>query len=175
MNFGVVKSGNSGKPLSKTAKETSFIDWTPTKKHVIEVIMDKVINLGIPHVGELIFESVNTPRLIKCLLVSETWKILAEIVLIKRIKRLKRKTFEALLCQASDNGRKDVVKLLIDNYPNLNARDDAGRTGRKDVVQSIIYHSGSKTKFFCRFCKRPGLHTSWHIVTECPLWKIIKK
>ena len=40
--------------------------------------MDKVINLGIPHVGELIFESIDTPGLIKCLEVSETWKVLAE-------------------------------------------------------------------------------------------------
>ena len=85
--------------------------------------MDKVINLGIPHVAELIFESINTPKLIKFLLVSETWRILAENVLIKRIKKLNHKTFEALLWHACDNGRKDVVQLLIDFYPNLNARD----------------------------------------------------
>ena len=48
--------------------------------------LDKVINLGIPHVGELIFESIDTPGLIKCLEVSETWKELAENVLIKRWK-----------------------------------------------------------------------------------------
>ena len=46
--------------------------------------MDKVINHGIPHVGELIFESIDTPELFQCLLVSETWKVLAENVLIKR-------------------------------------------------------------------------------------------
>ena len=34
--------------------------------------LDKVINLGIPHVGELIFESITTPELIKCMEVSET-------------------------------------------------------------------------------------------------------
>ena len=28
--------------------------------------MDKIINLGIPHVGELVFESIDTLELIKC-------------------------------------------------------------------------------------------------------------
>ena len=48
--------------------------------------MDKVINLGIPHVGEHIFESIDTPGLFNCLGVSQTWKELAENVLIKRWK-----------------------------------------------------------------------------------------
>ena len=48
--------------------------------------MDKIINLGIPHVAELIFESIDTPELFQCALVSETWKILAESDLIKRWK-----------------------------------------------------------------------------------------
>ena len=46
--------------------------------------MEKVINLGIPHVAEQIFESIETQELIECLKVSETWKVLAENVLIKR-------------------------------------------------------------------------------------------
>ena len=40
--------------------------------------MEKVVNLGIPHVGEKIFESIETPELIKCLDVSRTWKVLTE-------------------------------------------------------------------------------------------------
>ena len=48
--------------------------------------LDKVINLGIPHVGELIFESLDTPGLINCMEVSETWSELAGNVLIKRWK-----------------------------------------------------------------------------------------
>ena len=48
--------------------------------------LNKVINLGIPHAGEQIFESIDTPELFQCALVSETWKILAENVLIKRWK-----------------------------------------------------------------------------------------
>ena len=46
----------------------------------ISLQMDKVINHGIPHVGELIFESIDTPELFQCRKVSETWKVLAENV-----------------------------------------------------------------------------------------------
>ena len=48
--------------------------------------MDKIINLGIPHVAELVFASIDTPGLIKCLEVSETWRELVGNVLIKRWK-----------------------------------------------------------------------------------------
>ena len=48
--------------------------------------MDKVINHGMPHIGERIFESIDTPGLIKCLDVSQTWRDLAENVLVKRWK-----------------------------------------------------------------------------------------
>ena len=48
--------------------------------------MDKVINHGMPHIGECIFESIDTPGLIKCLDVSQTWRDLAENVLVKRWK-----------------------------------------------------------------------------------------
>ena len=58
--------------------------------------MDKVINRGMPHVAELIFESLDTPELIKCLEVSETWRELAENVLIKRRKgKIYIKVYEA--------------------------------------------------------------------------------
>ena len=68
--------------------------------------MENIINLGIPHVGELIFESIGTPGLVKCLEVSQTWKVLAENVLIKRWKG---KMFEA--CK---NGETKVVQLLLE-------------------------------------------------------------
>ena len=68
--------------------------------------MEKVINLGIPHVAEQIFESIETDGLIECLKVSETWKVLAENVLIKRWKG---KIFEA--CK---NGETKVVQLLLE-------------------------------------------------------------
>ena len=67
--------------------------------------MDKIINLGIPHVGEQIFENIETHKLIKYLKVSETWKILAENVLIKRWK--------GKMLLACQNGETKVVELLL--------------------------------------------------------------
>ena len=69
--------------------------------------MDKVINLGIPHVGELIFESIDTPELFQFALISETWKVLAENVLIKRWK--------GKLFQACQNGETKIVQLLLEH------------------------------------------------------------
>ena len=48
--------------------------------------MEKVINLGIPHVGEQIFQSIETDELVKYFMVSETWRVLAENVLLNRWK-----------------------------------------------------------------------------------------
>ena len=42
--------------------------------------MDKVINIGIPHVGEQIFENIETDDLIQFFEVSQAWKVLAENV-----------------------------------------------------------------------------------------------
>ena len=104
--------------------------------------MEKVINHGIPHVGELIFESINTQGLIRCALVSETWKVLAENVLVKRWKG---KMFEA--CQ---NGETKVVELLLERCNSeesgLNTKDEDGLTafiiacanGHKDVVKLLL-------------------------------------
>ena len=107
--------------------------------------MDKVINHGMPHIGEQIFESIDTPGLIKCLEVSETWRELAENVLVKRWKG---KMFEA--CK---NGETKVVQLLLENCTSeesgLNTRDELGATpfiascynGHKDVVKLLLDHS----------------------------------
>ena len=116
---------------------------TSTSKHVSKKIapkfkMDKVINLGIPHVGELIFDSIDTPKLFQCALVSDTWKELAENVLIKRWKG---KMFEA--CK---NGETKIVQLLFERFNceenGLNTKDKWGWTafmeachnGHKEVV-----------------------------------------
>ena len=81
--------------------------------------MDKVINLGIPHVAELIFESISTPGLIKCLDVSETWRELAGNVLVKRWK--------GKLLEACQNGETKVVQLLLERCNSeesgLNTKD----------------------------------------------------
>merc|ERR1712062_355592 len=116
-----------------------------TPKHYSKFKMDEIINLGIPHVAEQIFESIETQELIECLKVSETWKILAENVLIKRWKG---KMFEA--CK---NGQTKIVQLLLEHYDpeesGLNIKDTLGRTtlmiacknGHKDVVQLLLDNS----------------------------------
>ena len=48
--------------------------------------IDKLINLRMPHIGELMFECLDTNDLVQCLKVSQTWKVLAEDVLLKRWK-----------------------------------------------------------------------------------------
>ena len=106
--------------------------------------MEKVINHGIPHVGELIFESINTQGLIQCSSVSETWKVLAENVLLKRWK--------GKLFQACASGRTEIVKILLENcvgHINFDAKNTDGCTvfmasckyGHKDVVQLLLDHS----------------------------------
>ena len=107
--------------------------------------MEKVINLGIPHVGEHIFESIDTPGLIKCLMVSKTWKLLTENVLLKRWK--------GRMLEACKSGETKVVKLLLERCNSeesgLNIKDEYGMTafmiacwnGHKDVVQLLLNHS----------------------------------
>ena len=107
--------------------------------------MDKVINLGIPHVGELIFESIDTPGLIQYLSVSETWKVLAENVLVNRWK--------GKMFKACKSGKAQVVELLIkrcnSEESGLNIKDKNGwtafmwacRNGHKDVVKLLLDNS----------------------------------
>ena len=84
----------------------SLVNATLTTTDTLKLKMEKVINLGIPHVGENIFESIDTQGLVKCLEVSESWKVLAENVLMKRYKG---KMFEA--CKY---GEAKVVQLLLE-------------------------------------------------------------
>ena len=70
--------------------------------------MEKVINLGMPHVGENIFQSIDTPELINCLEVSQTWNELAGKVLIRRCKG---KIFEA-----SKSGETKIEAVLFEAF-----------------------------------------------------------
>ena len=107
--------------------------------------MENIINLGIPHIGELIFESIDTPGLFKCLEVSETWKVLAENVLIKRWK--------GKMLEACKSGETKVVQLLLERCNSeesgLNIKNEKGTTalmsacfnGHNDVVELLLDHS----------------------------------
>ena len=113
--------------------------------------MDKIINLMLPHVGEQIFESLDDEELVQCLLVSETWKVLAGNVLFARWK--------GKLFEACESGKVEVVKILLERMksadPKLNCfnqRNHEVRTpfmiscenGHKDVVRLLLDHSESK-------------------------------
>ena len=108
--------------------------------------LNEVINLGIPHVGELIFESIATHELFQFTLVSKIWKALAEKVLLKRWKG---KIFDA--CK---NGETQVVQLLLKccntEELGLNVKYDEDEFtsfmmaccyGHRDVVQLLLDHS----------------------------------
>ena len=138
----------------RSKRKYSFEDFSKRKKIRLgkrkeEINLDNVINLGMPHIGEQIFESLRTDDLFGFLKVSETWKILAENILLKRCKG---KMFEA--CQ---NGHSEVVKLLLEHYSSeenaLNAKHKlcgqtafmlACRNGHTEVVQILLNHSKSK-------------------------------
>ena len=67
--------------------------------------MDKVINLGIPHDGKHIFESVDTPGLVNSLEASQTWKFLAGSILIK--------WWKGKMLEACKSGETKIVQLLM--------------------------------------------------------------
>ena len=114
--------------------------------------MEKVITLTIPHIGEKILENIDTDGLIQCLWVSQTWKVLAENVLVKRWRH---KVFEA--CEI---GKKEIVELLLERLNekdldielNCHENDEYGWTafsvacsnGHTDIVKLLLTHPGSK-------------------------------
>ena len=115
--------------------------------------MEKVITLTIPHIGEKILENFDTDGMIQqCLWVSQTWKVLAENVLVKRWRH---KVFEA--CEI---GKKEIVELLLERLNekdldielNCHENDEYGWTafsvacsnGHTDIVKLLLTHPGSK-------------------------------
>ena len=97
--------------------------------------MDKVINLGIPHVGELIFESFDTPGLIKCLEVSQTWNVLAGNVLIKRWK--------GKMYKACKSGETKVVQLLLERCNS----EESGLNMKYIGFTSFIFFTSNSVRF----------------------------
>ena len=77
----------------------------------------EVVNIGIPHVGEQIFQHLNADDLIQCMKVSKVWHVLAEKVFLRSDP----------LLEAARAGRKDIIKFVLENYYReelgLNARN----------------------------------------------------
>ena len=67
--------------------------------------MERIINLGIPHIGEKVFEYIEVPDLIEYRQVSQAWKTVAETVLVQRWK-------ESWL-YACECGVTEVVEVLL--------------------------------------------------------------
>ena len=85
--------------------------------------MEDVINLAYPHIGEQIFESIETSKLVQCLMVSEAWKTIAENVLFKR--------WRGNYIKACENGMTEIVRILLERLDRgdteLNTRDNFGQ------------------------------------------------
>ena len=111
----------------------------------------QVINLGIPHVGEQIFESLGTNDLIQCLSVSKDWRVLAENVLFQR--------WQGELFEACEDGIPEVVRILLNRTDNLESqltvqkvRESVEYTafmiacalGHKEVVKVFLEYPRSK-------------------------------
>ena len=85
-------------------------------KNVVKLLVDysEVVDINIPDdfpISALIFESIDTPGLIKCMEVSETWTVLARSVLVKRPEGvIYMKIFEA--CKS---GKTQVAQLLLED------------------------------------------------------------
>ena len=107
--------------------------------------MEGLINLGIPHIGEKIFEHVVDTDLIQFRMVSKTWKELAENILTKR--------WSGKVIAACAKGRTEIVQILLDHSERLeidwNQKDCSGWTafmwacsrGQTDVVKLLLHHS----------------------------------
>ena len=120
--------------------------------------MDLIINLDIPHIGEQIFENIDTDTLVGCLTVSKTWKVLAENVLFKRFKnelvracRFESAKIVKILIERSDsevlNSRQKVLVTREDQTPFEADRTPfqvACEFGHTGIVKLLLSHAESK-------------------------------
>ena len=97
------------------------------------VHIDRVINLGLPHVAEKIFKSLGADDLKQCQKVSKTWMVLSEEILAKKILFQQWKQWKGHLLDACKKGKTKIVKLLLDNGDDtdLNAKDDGDYYNRR--------------------------------------------
>ena len=123
--------------------------------------MDKIINVGIPHIGEKIFSKLKISTLLELRFVSQTWKELAENVLSDKLKILGMPLNPADLFENhSDNDLIEVFRLLLElddpKTKNIdwNAREEDGtRTAliracdmnNPPIVQLLLEYSDVKS------------------------------
>ena len=122
---------------------------SPKKRKISEsehVKMDQIINLGIPHIGEKIFQSIDSETLIGFLSVSNAWKVLAGNVLFKR--RYKDQIFYACI-----DAPLAFVEILVERSETeeLNEKKEdltpfmtACKNGRDKVVKVFLEYSERK-------------------------------
>ena len=129
--------------MKRSANPSTFSTNSKKSQKYEETQIKDIINLGIPHVGEQIFASLDTENLIYCLDVSQTWKVLAESIFCKR------KDSFLIACKV---GNLKILKLLLehgnDQDDRLNAADNKGwtpfmwacRKGRIHIVKFLLNH-----------------------------------
>ena len=144
--------------MNKVSTKRKYIteDFTNSKQKRIknveeaennECAINNIINLGIPHIGEKIFSSVDTNELIQWMKVSKPWRVLIENVLKKR--------WNGKIFEACKDGKTEIVKILLANLKSkdeLNYKGERGWTafawacknGHKDVVKLLLDQPGSK-------------------------------
>ena len=119
--------------------------------------MDTIINVGIPHIGEQIFQSLEIVDLIRYKSVSETWKGLIENVLCKKVVEKYKSDVNAVFEQNDQALVTTIFKILLegsgeDTNIDFNVRNQFGRTpfiqacvlGNKTVVKLLMDHSIGK-------------------------------
>ena len=105
--------------------------------------MERIINLGIPHVGEQIFQSLSSDHLIQCLKVSSAWKVLAENILYNRWKGNFSKAYQS--------DKSEIVRILLEHSKSEEIESMikaafafACENGRRGVVKTLLNHQYSK-------------------------------
>ena len=134
--------------------------------------MENIINLGIPHVGEQIFEDLNTKDLIQYLKVSQAWKALAENVLFQRWK--------GKLFETCEEGKTEIVRIILERSKNEEVRLMMLRkhfhqtallaacgNGHKDVVRLLLAHPSSRAIDFNDTGCYLGYSTGTALILAC--------
>ena len=90
--------------------------------------MDTIINVGIPHIGEQIFQGFGIVELMRYKTVSKTWKVLIENVLHKTVVEKYKSNVNAVFEYKNQAMVTNVFKILFgeDNNIDFNARDQFG-------------------------------------------------